>query len=203
MNATISADTAAPLVEFIYEAVAVLESDLFMISSSGVENEEEIGEFKAKYPFAFQTAAAHAAPAQSEPEVAEQSDRPYSYYQPEETSDRVPVEPEFVAPAAEVAPQVSAAQEHAEENPLESLPPEEAASEAVPVAAAAPVVEESVPEPKIATQAASVAQSAASANVDISTIPVPPGRRRTTRRRFWNSSCLRLKSTCRPSRNAC
>jgi chemosensory pili system protein ChpA (sensor histidine kinase/response regulator) len=174
MNATISADTAAPLVEFIYEAVAVLESDLFMISSSGVENEEEIGEFKAKYPFAFQTAATPTAPAQLEPEVAEQSDRPYSYYQPEETSEQASVEPEYAAPA-EVIPEPTAAQVYAEQNPLEPLQADEPVRESVPIGAVAPIVEEAIREPEVAKPSASpVAQPVASANVDISEIPDLP-----------------------------
>jgi chemosensory pili system protein ChpA (sensor histidine kinase/response regulator) len=171
MNATISADTAAPLVEFIYEAVAVLESDLFMISSSGVENEEEIGEFKAKYPFAFQTTPA--APAQPEPEIAEQSDRPYSYYQPEDLPEQLSAEPEYVAPA-EVAPEPTAAQAYAEQNPLEPLQAEESAPVHVPVESAAPIVGEPILQPEVAPRAASVAQPAASTNVDISAIPDLP-----------------------------
>jgi len=54
MNAGISQEAAGPLVEFIYEAVATLESDLLMISANGVEADEEIAAFKVKYPFAFQ-----------------------------------------------------------------------------------------------------------------------------------------------------
>jgi chemotaxis protein histidine kinase CheA/ActR/RegA family two-component response regulator len=57
MNATIAADAAGPLVEFISEAVALLESDLIMISANGVESGEDIGVFKQRYPFAFQTSA--------------------------------------------------------------------------------------------------------------------------------------------------
>jgi len=63
MNASIAADAAGPLVEFISEAVALLESDLIMISMNAVEADEDIGIFKQRYPFAFQTAAAAAAPA--------------------------------------------------------------------------------------------------------------------------------------------
>jgi chemosensory pili system protein ChpA (sensor histidine kinase/response regulator) len=58
LNATIAADAAGPLVEFISEAVALLESDLIMISTNGVESGEDIGVFKQRYPFAFQTSAA-------------------------------------------------------------------------------------------------------------------------------------------------
>jgi chemosensory pili system protein ChpA (sensor histidine kinase/response regulator) len=65
MNATIAADAAGPLVEFISEAVALLESDLIMISTNGVESGEDIGVFKQRYPFAFQTSA-----------VPEQEERP-------------------------------------------------------------------------------------------------------------------------------
>ena len=54
MNAGISVDASGPLVEFIYEAVATLESDLLMISANGVEADEEIAAFKVRYPFAFQ-----------------------------------------------------------------------------------------------------------------------------------------------------
>ena len=58
INAGISQEAAGPLVEFIYEAVATLESDLLMISANGVEADEEIAAFKVKYPFAFAEAAA-------------------------------------------------------------------------------------------------------------------------------------------------
>ena len=61
MNATIAADAAGPLVEFISEAVALLESDLIMVSTNTVEAEEDIGVFKQRYPFAFQ------APAETQP----------------------------------------------------------------------------------------------------------------------------------------
>jgi chemosensory pili system protein ChpA (sensor histidine kinase/response regulator) len=57
MNATIAADAAGPLVEFVSEAVALLESDLIMVSANAVEAEEDIGVFKQRYPFAFQAAA--------------------------------------------------------------------------------------------------------------------------------------------------
>ena len=56
MNASLGADAAAPIVEFIGEAVSVLESDLLMISANAVEALDEINAFKQKYPFAFQQA---------------------------------------------------------------------------------------------------------------------------------------------------
>jgi hypothetical protein len=54
MNATIGPDAAEPLVEFISEAIAVLESDLLMVSATALEAVEDIASFKQKYPFAFQ-----------------------------------------------------------------------------------------------------------------------------------------------------
>jgi chemotaxis protein histidine kinase CheA len=63
LNTSIGQDAAGPLVEFISEAVACLESDLLMISANGVEALEDIDAFKQRYPFAFQQAP------QPEPEV--------------------------------------------------------------------------------------------------------------------------------------
>ncbi len=74
MNAGIAADAANPLVEFISEAVAVLESDLWMISSNAAEAEDDVKAFKAKYPFAFQ--APPAEPEQTETEQKARKPRP-------------------------------------------------------------------------------------------------------------------------------
>ena len=57
MNATIGQDAAGPLVEFISEGIAVLETDLLMVSANGVEAVEDINVFKQRYPFAFQGGA--------------------------------------------------------------------------------------------------------------------------------------------------
>jgi chemosensory pili system protein ChpA (sensor histidine kinase/response regulator) len=57
MNATIAADATAPLLEFINETVALLESDLIMISTNEVEAGDDVASFKQRYPFAFQTPA--------------------------------------------------------------------------------------------------------------------------------------------------
>src|SRR5262249_26790271 len=54
MNSIISAEAAAPLVEFISEAVALLESDLIMISTTMTEAADDISGFKLRSPFAFQ-----------------------------------------------------------------------------------------------------------------------------------------------------
>ncbi|HWC15619.1 MAG TPA: response regulator [Terriglobales bacterium] len=64
MNATIAPDATAALVEFISEGVAVLESDLLMISANAAENAEEIAAFKQRYAFAFETANVAPSPAQ-------------------------------------------------------------------------------------------------------------------------------------------
>ncbi len=98
MNASIAADAAGPLVEFISEAVALLESDLIMISTNALESEEDIGIFKQRYPFAFQTAAAAAAPQETRPQA-------------------VPAETGPVASAEKTGPAPSIA-------PLAQVPPE-------------------------------------------------------------------------------
>ncbi|HSA93553.1 MAG TPA: Hpt domain-containing protein [Terriglobales bacterium] len=74
MNASVTQEAAAPLVEFISEAVSVLESDLLLISNNAVEAEEELAAFKEKFPFAFQM---HAEEAWSEPSAGE-SEEPAS-----------------------------------------------------------------------------------------------------------------------------
>jgi chemosensory pili system protein ChpA (sensor histidine kinase/response regulator) len=67
MNAGISVEAAGPLVEFIYEAIGTLESDLLMISANVAEATDEIAAFQQKYPFAFQAAP----PPEPEPILAE------------------------------------------------------------------------------------------------------------------------------------
>jgi len=97
MNASVAADAAAPLVEFISEAVALLESDLIMISANAAEAEEDIGAFKQRYPFAFQTASAaqpqETRPQEGSPETPTASD--------EAKSERAPVS----VPAPQAAPE--------------------------------------------------------------------------------------------------
>src|SRR5438552_11176674 len=46
MNASITSEAAGPLVEFISEGIAVLESDLLMISANAIEAIEDISAFK-------------------------------------------------------------------------------------------------------------------------------------------------------------
>ena len=57
MNATIAPDATPPLVEFISEAVSLLETDLIMVSTNMAENEDDFVIFKQRYPFAFPQAA--------------------------------------------------------------------------------------------------------------------------------------------------
>jgi chemotaxis protein histidine kinase CheA len=80
MNATISTEATVPLVEFIYEAIAVLESDLIMISANSVESLEDIASFKQRYPFAFQGAPPAAADAPTEQPHAPEPDAESSAY---------------------------------------------------------------------------------------------------------------------------
>jgi chemosensory pili system protein ChpA (sensor histidine kinase/response regulator) len=107
MNASIAADAAGPLVEFISEAVALLESDLIMISANAVESEEDIVAFKQRYPFAFQvssTPVAQQTEARLQPALAEAG--------PEQGSEKT------AALAAEKTAQTIA------EIPYEPLPPD-------------------------------------------------------------------------------
>src|SRR3954469_25978224 len=82
MNATITSEAAGPLVDFISEGIAVLESDLLMISANAIEATEEINTFKEKYPFAFQQP------------VAEQEQQQVEYAAPESASEPAAVEAE-------------------------------------------------------------------------------------------------------------
>ena len=71
MNASISPDAAAPLVEFITEGIAVLESDLIAISENTAEAADDILAFKQRYPFAFQAPAPQSEP-EPEPEPVQE-----------------------------------------------------------------------------------------------------------------------------------
>jgi chemosensory pili system protein ChpA (sensor histidine kinase/response regulator) len=107
MNATIGQEAAGPLVEFISEAIAVLETDLLMISANDVEADEDVTAFKQKYPFAFQASAAHppqpepAAPQAAAPESRSQVvEEPAPLVLPED-GDVPPEILEFFVPEAE------------------------------------------------------------------------------------------------------
>jgi chemosensory pili system protein ChpA (sensor histidine kinase/response regulator) len=148
MNATISPEATAPLVEFIYEAIAVLESDLIMISANSAESVEDIAAFKLRYPFAFQGPPPVAADAPTEQPHAPEAEPVFEPApEPEVTS-----EPAFETPAVEIP---------AVEIPAVQIP--EAQTPAAQIEA--PVAQPTAP-PLPVTPPASVAASPA--------IPTPP-----------------------------
>ncbi len=92
MNASVNADAAAPLVEFITEGIAVLESDLIAISENTNEATDDILAFKQRYPFAFQAPVQQT---ESEPKrvIAEKkpAEAPVAASEPEIISDEAPL----------------------------------------------------------------------------------------------------------------
>jgi chemosensory pili system protein ChpA (sensor histidine kinase/response regulator) len=121
MNATITPEAAGPLVEFISEGIAVLESDLLMISANAIEAVEEINAFKEKYPFAFQRAvveeqqpveytAPEAAPVEGEEQVLTPDGHWAPRSQVEGASAHVPLaQSETAVPHKPSVPHVTAA----------------------------------------------------------------------------------------------
>jgi chemosensory pili system protein ChpA (sensor histidine kinase/response regulator) len=147
MNATVAPDATGPLVEFISEAIAVLESDLLMISANAVEATDDINTFKQRYPFAFQTTAT--AP---EPQETRAKDIPEEKIEPAFASSSAVAEKEPVSPTA-AAVAVSPVVE-------------------TPIAPAAPPVV-STPASAVAAPAASeVVVSAASSVAPVASAPV-------------------------------
>ena len=55
-NTGLSPESSGPIVEFIQEAAALLESDLLLLSTSGTEAIDDIQAFREKHAFAFQGA---------------------------------------------------------------------------------------------------------------------------------------------------
>jgi chemosensory pili system protein ChpA (sensor histidine kinase/response regulator) len=84
MNAAIGPDIHGPLTEFLSDGIAVLESDLLQISSTGEETAEEVAAFKQRYSFAFQQVAAEPEAAPCAPEdsahVADSASDPGVYF---------------------------------------------------------------------------------------------------------------------------
>lgn len=113
MNAPIGADAVAMLVEFISESVALLETDLTVISDTGTEPEEDFASLKQRYAFAFPSAPAsepEPSAITAEPQVAEapaaakpeSTPEPIEELQPLPADDEVPAEIlEFFVPEAE------------------------------------------------------------------------------------------------------
>ncbi len=93
MNASIGADAVSTLVEFISESVALLETDLTVISDTGTEPEEDFAALKQRYSFAFPAATA------AEPEA------PAIAEQPAVSEAPLPSDPEpLPEPAVELEP---------------------------------------------------------------------------------------------------
>jgi len=99
MNATITPEATAPLVEFIYEAIAVLESDLIMVSANGVESVEDIAAFKLRYPFAFQGPPPPSIDAPTEQPHPPQAEEPAAPPTPRAARPAPPTRPETERPS--------------------------------------------------------------------------------------------------------
>ncbi|HVJ04415.1 MAG TPA: hybrid sensor histidine kinase/response regulator [Candidatus Saccharimonadales bacterium] len=136
MNATISPEATAPLVEFIYEAIAVLESDLIMISANSVESDEDIAAFKQRYPFAFQGPPPVGADAPTEQPHAPE---PEPVAEPQPTPAAQPVAPQAAVPRTAAAPPT---------RPV--VPPAPASAPPAPPAAAQPPAAPRVAPPALA-----------------------------------------------------
>ena len=127
INAAIAPEAAVPLVEFISEGIAVLESDLLMISDRGSENIDDITAFKQRYPFAFPAPIApakteeqpHAAPIHLNESSAEKQ-REIQQAPSENNSERRQAAQASVVPAAEAPAQPAVAAEALDIPELES-----------------------------------------------------------------------------------
>ena len=154
MNATISPEATAPLVEFIYEAIAVLESDLIMISANSVESIEDINAFKQRYPFAFQGPPPAVDAPTEQPHGPEAEPAAETAPPPAKASVTPPPSAPVAqssAPAPEPAPSAQPASPVQPAVPAESspaLPPEQAkpSTASAKSPAAARISVESVPE---------------------------------------------------------
>ena len=113
MNASISPDAAAPLVEFITEGIAVLESDLIAISENGNEAADDILAFKQRYPFAFQAPAQQQTEPEPEPATIQGQTAPADVISEESPlgdltgEEAAPAEQPAPVPVRAVAAQVS------------------------------------------------------------------------------------------------
>lgn len=113
MNVGIGVEAAGPLVEFIYEAIATLESDLLMISANGVEATDEIAAFQQKYPFAFQSTQAESRPEQTQSADDQAATEQLAASAPPEIQIHVPdLEPDGEVPAEVLEFFVPEAEEH-------------------------------------------------------------------------------------------
>lgn len=103
LNTTITPESSGPIVDFIYDAVALLESDLLQLSTNGAEAADDIQVFKEKYPFAFQLQAqAQETAAELPSEVPQESTQDAD----QELVQEIPAGT-LVLEAAEVTPTIS------------------------------------------------------------------------------------------------
>ena len=176
MNATITPEATAPLVEFIYEAIAVLESDLIMVSANGVESVEDIAAFKLRYPFAFQGPPPPSIDAPTEQPHPPQPEEPVTPPAPRAARPAPPTRP-AVPQAPTAPPRPAAAPTAPAPPPVVQAPPSPAAPVAKPAAPAAPtskapISAPSAPAPKLVAPA----PPAAAAHVAAPVVPAaePP-----------------------------
>jgi chemosensory pili system protein ChpA (sensor histidine kinase/response regulator) len=155
MNATVSPEATAPLVEFIYEAIAVLESDLIMISANGVESLEDIAAFKLRYPFAFQGPPPAGA------------DAPTEQPHPHEAEPAIPTAPVMTSHSAEPAKPATPATTATPATPVPPVPPVAPSEAPSSQPVAAPPARAVAPAPPSAVSGASTATNA---------MPVAPAR---------------------------
>jgi chemosensory pili system protein ChpA (sensor histidine kinase/response regulator) len=186
MNAGIAPDAANPLVEFIAEAVAVLESDLWVISSNSVEAADDVNAFKAKYPFAFQTVQPEAAPQPAHEQTAPlppPKPRPQMPQRPprDEASQPVkaqPIEPEPAlasdVPLLDVEVPVVTYDGSGLTNELLQLEEPVEVQQAAPTSSAEPVVSESVAAAPVPAEPIANEPIAAEAAPDSGSIEFPP-----------------------------
>jgi chemosensory pili system protein ChpA (sensor histidine kinase/response regulator) len=174
MNATISPEATAPLVEFIYEAIAVLESDLIMISANQVESVDDIAAFKRRYPFAFQGPPPVAADAPTEqPHPPEpEPEEPQAVAPPPAPRPSAPVPPVRPAPPVSAAPVAAPAAQP----PLPPPVPHAIPAASVPVQDAAEPLAPSVLEAEpLAPPVPTIAvPSAEPEPLEVVPVPVPP-----------------------------
>jgi len=139
MNASVSPEATAPLVEFIYEAIAVLESDLIMISANSMESVDDIASFKLRYPFAFQGPPPVGADAPTEQPHAPDAEIPDAEIEEEQTV--APTAPASVASQPTAEAPVATLVNSVDTKPLEAPPEESPAtlSAALPSPPVAPV----------------------------------------------------------------
>jgi chemosensory pili system protein ChpA (sensor histidine kinase/response regulator) len=108
MNAPVAPEAANPLLEFISEAVALLESDLIMLSSTGVEAADDVVIFKQRYPFAFPAGTAAHQEEKPQASVTGSQEEPSAEFTPGSTPiEEVPVaiKPDPVEPVTAAAPE--------------------------------------------------------------------------------------------------